>query len=292
MEYPMCTLILGEGTFNGLVGVTAHEASHSWFQGVLASNEALYPWMDEGFTDFASDESLASMFNEENTHQGSYNGYFALVRGGFQEPASQHSDHYNINRTYSTVAYSMGAVFLHQLKYIIGEEVFYKGMRQYYNTWKFKHPEPNDFIRVMEKVSGLQLHWYLSYWINTTKRINYGIKTIIPSASETFVTLERLGEFPMPVDLVVTYKDGSKEMFYIPLSETLGNKQVDDKTIQRNDLQAWPWVNPTYTLKIGRKAEEIATLEIDPTQRMADIDRKNNKVDADAARIPYQDPTK
>jgi aminopeptidase N len=215
-----------------------------------------------------------------------------LVKSGLQEPASQHSDHYNTNRTYSTVAYSMGAVFLHQLKYIIGEEVFYKGMRQYYNTWKFKHPEPNDFVRVMEKVSGLQLHWYLGYWINTTKRINYGIKTVLPAGSETFVTLERVGEFPMPVDLVVTYKDGSKEMFYIPLNETLGNKQVEDKTIQRNDLQAWPWVYPTYTLKIGRKAEEIATLEIDPTMRMADVDRKNNKVDAGMATKPYQDPTK
>ena len=50
------------------------------------------------------------------------------------------------NTAYSTAAYSMGTVFLHQLKYIIGEEIFYKGMRQYYNTWKFKHPEPNDFI--------------------------------------------------------------------------------------------------------------------------------------------------
>ncbi len=51
----------------------------------------------------------------------------------------------------------MGTVFLHQLKYIISEETFYKGMRTYYNSWKFKHPEPNDFIRVMEKASGLQI---------------------------------------------------------------------------------------------------------------------------------------
>lgn len=293
MEYPMCTLILGEGTFNGLVEVTAHEVSHSWYQGVLASNEALYPWMDEGFTDFASNESLAAMFNGENAHGGSYNGYFALVRSGMQEPASQRSDHYNTNRTYSTIAYNMGTVFLHQLKYIMGEELFYKGMRQYYNTWKFKHPEPTDFIRVMEKVSGMHLSWYMSYWINTTKRINYGIKTILPGdANETFVTLERLGEFPMPVDLVVTYKDGSKEMFYVPLNETLGNKQVEDKTMPRTDLQAWPWVNPTYTLKVGRKPQEIASLEIDPSMRLADIDRKNNLVDTESATKPFQDLTK
>jgi aminopeptidase N len=114
-------------------------------------------------------------------------------------------------------------------------------MRLYYNSWKFKHPEPNDFIRVMEKVSGLQLKWYMSYWVNTTKKIDYTIKTVLEKEGNTYVTLERAGEFPMPVDLVVTYKDGSKELFYIPLNETLGSKPVEDKNLKRTDLTAWPW---------------------------------------------------
>src|SRR5688572_14583955 len=125
MEYPMCTLITGERSFGSLVGVMAHEASHSWFQGVLASNESLYPWMDEGFTEFSSNESMGIMFKESTPHQASYGGYFALVKSGLQEPANQHSDHYNTNRAYGTVAYNMGSILLHQLKYIIGEENFF-----------------------------------------------------------------------------------------------------------------------------------------------------------------------
>jgi len=292
MEYPMCTLILGEGSLDGLIGVMAHEVAHSWYQGVLASNESLYPWMDEGFTDFASQEFESSVANEKPNHQGSYGSYFGLVKSGLQEPISQHSDHYNTNRAYSTAAYSMGTVFLHQLKYIIGEETFYKGMRTYYNSWKFRHPEPNDFIRVMEKASGLQLKWYMSYWVNTTKTIDYGIDNIIEYEGSTYATLERIGTFPMPVDLVVTYKDGSKELYYIPLNETLGNKPVEDQSIQRRDLEAWPWVNPTYTLKINRKASDIASLEIDPTLRMADVERKNNKVEIGPQIKAYEDPTK
>jgi hypothetical protein len=292
MEYPMCTLIMGEGSFEGLVGVMAHEASHSWYQGVLASNESLYPWMDEGFTDFASQEFRASITKEKDAHAGSYGSYFSLVKSGLQEPISQHADHYNTNRAYGTAAYSMGTVFLHQLKYVIGEEVFYKGMRQYYNAWKFRHPEPNDFIRVMEKASGLQLKWYMSYWVNTTKRIDYGIKTVLENEGSTFVTLERVGEFPMPIDLVVTYKDGSKELYYVPINETLGNKPVEDTSIQRRDLEAWPWVNPTYTVNIRRNASEIALLEIDPSLRLADIDRKNNMVDISQGLKAYENPTK
>lgn len=279
MEYPMCTLILGGGSLNGLIGVTAHEAAHSWFQGVLASNEALYPWIDEGFTDFASQEFESSVTGEKPTHAGSYMGYFNLVKSGLQEPISQHSDHYNTNRAYSTAAYAMGTVFLHQLKYVMGEESFYKGMRRYYNTWKFRHPEPNDFIRVMEKVSGLQLKWYMNYWVNTTKKIDYGVKNVISRGDKTLITIERHGDFPMPIDLVVTLKDGSKHLYYIPLGEMLGGKEIEDKTIQRTDLVPWPWVNPTYTLDVSYDAATIESIEIDPSMRMADIDRKNNLVD-------------
>ncbi|MBX2916830.1 MAG: M1 family metallopeptidase [Cyclobacteriaceae bacterium] len=290
MEYPMCTLILGEGSQAGLNGVMAHEVAHSWYQMTLASNEALYSWMDEGFTDFASEEALNSITNQPNTHAGSYASYFGLVNSGLQEVATQHSDHYTTNRAYSTAAYSMGAVFLQQLKYIIGDEAFYKGMKRYYNTWKMKHPEPNDFLRIMEKVSGQQLHWYYRYWIQTTKRIDYGVGSVTEVNGNTMVELQRVGEFPMPIDLVVTYQDGSQELFYIPLNEQLGTKPVEDKTMKRTDLPVWPWVYPTYTVQVNRKVADIKSIEIDPSQRLADINRKNNvKVLSEVK--PFSDPT-
>ena len=294
MEYPMCTLILGEGSIPGLVSLFAHEAAHSWYQAIVASNEALYPWMDEGFADFARNEAMAQMFDvsKGSVHQGSYNAYFSLIDRGLQEPISQHADHYNTNSAYKVAAYSMGTVFLEQLKYIIGQENFYKGMRRYYDTWKFKHPEPNDFIRIMEKVSGLQLQWYMRYWVNTTKKIDYSVKNIIENGGSTFLVLERVGDFPMPVDLVLTFKDGSKQMFYIPTNETLGNKPIDDQTMERLDLQAWPWVYPTYTLNIQHKADDIVSVEIDPSMRMADVDRKNNLIDLSKGIQAYRDRTK
>lgn len=290
MEYPMCTLILGEGTQAGLNGVMAHEVAHSWYQMTLASNEALYSWMDEGFTDFASEEALNSITNQPNTHAGSYASYFGLVNSGLQEVATQHSDHYTTNRAYSTAAYSMGAVFLQQLKYLIGDEAFYKGMKRYYNTWKMRHPEPNDFVRIMEKVSGQQLHWFYRYWIQTTKRIDYGVGSVTEVNGNTLVELQRIGEFPMPIDLLVTYKDGSKELFYIPLNEQLGAKPIEDKNLKRTTLADWPWVYPTYTVQLNRNSGEIQSIEIDASQRLADINRKNNlKVLTEAK--PFSDPT-
>ncbi len=291
MEYPMCTLIMGEGTQAGLNGVMAHEVAHSWYQMTLASNEALHAWMDEGFTDFASEEALNAVFNEQNTHSGSYTSYFNLVKSGLQEPASQHSDHFTTNRAYSTASYSIGAVFLQQLKYLIGDAHFYDGMKRYYNSWKMKHPEPNDFMRVMEKTSGLQLQWYHRYWIHTTKRIDYGIGNLMEKDGNTLVELNRIGEMPMPIDLVVSYKDGSKELYYIGMNELLGKKPVEDANIKRIDAETWPWVLPSYTLQIPRKMSEVESIEIDPSQRMADIDRKNNTLVL-SERKPFKNLTK
>lgn len=278
MEYPMCTLVTGERSFPSLVGVTAHEAAHAWFQGVLGNNESLYPWMDEGFTSFASDESMAFLFDKkDDPHQGSFNGYFKLVERGLQEPLGQHADHYNTNIAYGISAYSMGAIFLQQLKYLIGEEVFYSGMRRYFNTWKFRHPEPNDFMRVMEKESGLELHWFLRYWIYTTKHIDYGVDKVTESAKGTSVLLKRIGNLPMPVDVLITYSDGTQEVFYVPMNEMLGDKDLSEYKMKSTVLDIWDWVAPDYSFSIERSINEITSIAIDPKNRMADIDRSNNK---------------
>jgi hypothetical protein len=292
MEYPMCTLILGEGNLNGLVSTAIHEISHSWYQAVLASNESLYPWMDEGFTSFTQDESLARFTGSENPHAGTYASYFNLVRSGLQEPASQHSDHYTTNRAYTVAAYSMGSMLLNQLRYIMGDKAFHQGMLNYFNAWKFRHPEPNDFIRIMEKTSGMSLSWFMRYWINTTKRIDYGIRQIVAQDNKTFVVLERIGELPMPVELTITLRNGQQELYYIPLNETLGSKSNADYNIPVHIHTPWPWVNPTYTLEINKPLQDILSMEIDARQQTADIDRKNNRVDFAEGFRNYTDPTR
>lgn len=66
MEYGMCTLITGNRKYGSLVGVTAHEMAHAWFQFILATNETKHEWMDEGFTSYISDEAMNEVMNEEN----------------------------------------------------------------------------------------------------------------------------------------------------------------------------------------------------------------------------------
>lgn len=281
MEYPMSTLITGNRSLGSLVGVTVHEFIHNWYYGVLATNESRYPWMDEGFTTYTSALVMDHLFNEgksENPHKGSYRSYFNIIEDGKQEALDTHADHFHTNRAYGTASYATGAVFLKQMRYVIGGRTFDRGIKKYFNTWKFKHPDGRDFLRVMEEESNMVLDWYYQYFIETTKHIDYGITSVVGSGQSTYITLKRHDLMPMPIDLMVTYKDGSKELFYMPLRIMRDNKPNERPDIPRTIMPDWPWVKPTYTLEVGKPASQIKRVEIDPSQRMADINRDNNVI--------------
>ena len=283
MEYPMSTLITGHRPLESLVGVMVHELVHSWFHGVLATNEGLHPWIDEGFTVFASSLTMRELFPEKadstSPHAGSYSSYINLAKSGLEEPLSTPADHFHTNTAYGAAAYSKGAVFLEQLGYIIGNDNRDRGMLRYWDTWQFKHPNPNDFIRVMERESGLELDWYKHYWVYSTKSIDYGIAAVEERGNNTTkITLERIGLMPMPIDLVITYNDGSQEMIYLPLVIQRGAKPQEEGMPIRIMTQRWPWTHPTAEVVLNKAKSSIKSVEIDPSGQMADINGENNKL--------------
>jgi len=276
MEYAMCTLITGERQFGSLVGVTAHEFAHSWFNHVLATDESKHEWMDEGFTTYISNLFMDQMSNQnsDNPNARSYRGYISLANSGKEEPQTTHADHYEHNGAYGTSAYSKGAVFMAQLGYIVGDEVRDQIIKEYYNTWKFKHPDPNDFKRVAERVSGMDLEWYLRNWTMTTKTIDYSIDNLSSLDGAVMVSLSRKGTIAMPLDIEVTMNDGSRRMYYIPLEEMRGTKDVPRNWTTVND---WTWAIPNYELELeGISMRNIRSVKIDPRGYMADVDPKNN----------------
>jgi aminopeptidase N len=261
--------------------------------------------MDEGFTSYG--EEMVSHYYETNfatqspyiseaakkqilvnlerqskllpaVQNGNYSGYIALAKSGYEEPMSTHADHFNTNYAYSSAAYAKGGTFLGVLGYMMGEAKRDQLMLNYYNTWKFKHPNVNDFIRVAEKTSGLQLQWLKEYWVNSTKTIDYGLNDIQVSGNAALISIQRVGKFPMPIEVVVTYKDGSSELHYIPLDLMLGGKAQEGSMKQINHPE-WKWTHPTYTFESTQPLGAIKSIEIDPSQRMPDINRSNNKIE-------------
>lgn len=300
MEYPMATLISSPS-----LGTAFHEWMHSWYQMMLATNESLYAWMDEGFTSYAED--LVSKFyhnypsitdyqnalknNPQNdglktlmdylpqNHAGAYASYFNLAKSGLEEPMSTHADHYNTNFAYSADAYSKGEVFMEQLGYVVGEANRDLILKTYYNDWRFKHPNPNDFIRTCEKVSGIQLDWYKQYWVNSTKTIDYGIDSLWEENGEAKIRIKRIGLMPMPVDVSIKSKDGDSLFFNIPLNLMFGSKPAmfeNSKQTKYIVCEEWKWTHPFYIVSVKKRLADIIRVEIDPSKTMADVERKNN----------------
>lgn len=278
MEYGTATLVTGGRNIKSLVDVIFHEAAHSWYQHLFGINETVDEWFDEGFTSYIQDIAFQHLFERKgsldtNPVIGAYRAYYKLALSGKEEPMSLLADYYKTNYAYSNQAYNKGAVMAEQLGYIIGKENLDKTFLKFYEIWKFKHPTPNDFKRVAEEISGINLKWYFNLFINTTRTIDYSINKI----TDKEIELENKSDIAMPIDLLVEYQDGSKELFYIPLREMRGEKPKETYAlyddVKWTVITDWFWTKPTYTIPINKKVKRA---EIDPTKRLADVDHTNN----------------
>ena len=276
MEYPMATLITGNRTLKSLVGVSVHEAMHSWYQGLLASNEALFAWMDEGFTCYASNRIEKELFPEDfsDPHAGSYAGYKRIATSDYEEPLCTHADHFETNWAYGTASYSKGVVILDQLSHIVGQKVIDKSLKRYFDEWAYKHPNASDFKRIVEKESGIELDWYFEYFVNTTKTIDYSIHEITGDEKGTQILLKK-GEMPMPVEFNIVLQNGTVSKYYIPTVLMRGEKEVELNT---KILSDWAWTNPYYSIRLDQAPSEIKEIQLHTTGHIADIEPLNDKI--------------
>lgn len=278
MEYGMTTMILGEGEkLEGLVGLMAHEGAHSWFQQMLATNESMYPWMDEGFTTYAEDYTMGILFPDEHRKHhwiDTLDGYRKFILSGKEEPAHWLADHHDFGTAYSVASYTKGATYLVQLNYLMGAKTMDRVMKEYYNQWALKHPTPRDFFHIAQRISGLDLKVFNHYWIGTTEKIDYGIQRLDFQNNQNIIGLKRFGKIPMPITLKVSFKNGSEKEFYIPqnLFRTLPKEITNGKTILPN----WDWTSADYSLHLPYGTPEIAKIEIDPSGMLADTNLANN----------------
>jgi hypothetical protein len=148
-----------------------------------------------------------------------------------------------------------------------------------YRKFKFRHVDHHDLLAVAEDISGMQLGWYGGYWVNTTNTINYGIDSLWQEGTKIKVRIKNTGQIPMPIDLMVTFKDGTRHLAYIPQYQSFGNKPNEDSTVKRTVHEPWKWTHPTYTVELEGQLINVQLAEIDPSQRMADVNRNDNRLE-------------
>ena len=278
MEYPMINFITGGRTPNSLIGVTAHEAAHEWFYGVLASNESDYSWMDEGFTSYATTEAQAFLSGLPSaSHLGAMLNVLALQEQGLYERINTPADWFETNGAFGVASYSGGEMVVDLLGYVISDSLRDRFLQAYYERFTFRHPNPEDVEKVAEDVSGLRLDWFFEQFLNTTRTLDYAITDLDSERSgdawETEIRLRREDAITMPVDVRLVLENGLTQWVNVPLGLMQGHKPVPEGWIV---AEPWHWTSPAYTLRVPTTARVIRA-EIDPRGQMPDRNRLNNR---------------
>ncbi len=294
MEYPMLIMITGRRSRTSMIGILVHEIGHNWFYGLIGNNESKEAWIDEGGASFVTPRvfkeflgkkwedfpGIDKLLRPASDIYGGYRNYIVFSNFGYEEPVLLHSDFFRESVTYTNAVYGKGASIFEMLGYVVGDSVFDKIMKEFFNEWAFKHPTTKDFERVAEKVSGMELDWFFDQWLKTTRKCDYAIegfkgKWETKNGQRKYIAQVKLrnrGQIVMPIDLYFYFKDGTYQKVIIPLDLQLKPK-FEPGAIT---LGFWYWVNPTYEFEIEFD-KEVKFVEIDSRLKLRDINRLNNR---------------
>jgi len=295
MEYPMLVMCSGETPDYYLL--FWHEIAHNYFMGAVASNQTDRAFLDEGFTTFLEIAAMENFlgrednlnrkdtvykkhfypFDEDRLHRG-FRPYMTPALQGYTIPMPLNADKAPEWMIYRAASYYKPVCMLFAVEYMFGREILYKCIREYYQTWQFKHPYEMDMAASFEKSANAELSWFFQQWIYTDKKLDYELNTVKLVDSEagkyTYkIRVERVGEMVMPLRLQALLKDSSKINYWLPLNDN-PPPSADFIVLSQWDQLRAPLVNYEFEITFPAK---IKSLDIDPEHLLADINPLNNR---------------
>jgi peptidase M1-like protein len=221
MEYPMVAMEARGESKEDLYSVVTHEIGHMWYPMTVGSDERRYAWMDEGFNTFINTFSEEGYFKRDDATRR--RGETAYVLQNDQaitsQPIMTYANRYRTGSNLGSLAYVKPSIGLLTLRNkILGPEVFDSAFREYTKRWAFKHPQPADFFRTVEDVSGRDLDWFWRGWFFTTAALDQSVESVTQSSGGVAkIVIRNLGQQVMPVELQVTLADGTSKLLEFPV---------------------------------------------------------------------------
>src|SRR5213596_820886 len=261
MEYPMIVFCGHRAGDRALFGVTTHELGHEWFPMIVGSNERLYAWMDEGFNTFINISSgLAFYHDSVPLGRGPAAQWAAQAAAGRDQPPILAADRVT-PALLGSVEYGKPAAGLYLLRQQLLDDTtrFDTAFREYTRRWAYKHPTPADFFRSMEDALGEDLSWFWRGWFYRTDLVDQAVDSVRTRRDSTGmlagIFLSSPGGLPMPVDLRLTFADGTVEQVRLPVEI---------------------WYEGNRFLYVRRVPSDVIKAEIDPEKNFPDVRRENN----------------
>jgi hypothetical protein len=281
MEYPTITVI---GNFENdyrLEQVIMHEVGHNWFYGFLASNERVYPYMDEGVNSANEARYMETKYpnlilsetinvpgflirlGEIDKIPYSHSNELAYLlneKRNYSQVINERSEYYT-QMNYGVMVYMKAAFVFNHLRHYMGDEAYDRAFHNYYKNFLFKHPYPADLQQVLEAETEKNLDWFFTDMLSTTKRADYAILKVDGNK----VLLKNTGEINSPV-----------------LVQTASNEQiVSEQWIDGFEGENW----------LELDSENFDKVYIDKNQITYDDNRHNNIYDVEAT-LPKFEPLK
>jgi hypothetical protein len=243
MEYPMMVNDLSSDDSSYVRKVTSHEIFHSYFPFYMGINESKYAWMDEGFASYG--DYLISRALDKSGYSSIYylDRYKANQFYDVDVPIISNSKFLK-KYTYHYNAYAKPAVFLIILRDLLGDELFKKTIREFMARWHGKHPTPYDLFFTVYNITGQNLNWLIQPWFFEFGYADLGLKSFKRTGNGYEIIIARTGGFPVPLNLQITYTDGSKMLI-------------------EKDVSIWEEGKPTFTLMINSN-QPIKMIELLP----------------------------
>ena len=259
MEYPMMTLIgpyTQEGA-NALYAVITHELAHEWVPMQVSTDERRYSWMDEGTTQFNENEAETNYFHApDNRYQiEDQETYLTVSRMGLEGEIMRRSAFHYDGYAYEVATYEKPATVLVALKGVLGDSIFYKGLREFIQRWKGKHPYPWDMWNTFENVSGKDLDWFWQEWYFTTWTLDQAVGSVTNTPAGALIRIDNVGYVNMPVLLTITQDNGQ---------------------VSKREIPVDVWLNGSTSTTVTIPGAKVTRVEIDAGRVFPDANRANN----------------
>lgn len=297
IEYPNLVIINNYiSNTRDLSATIIHEIAHQWFYGLLANNQTRYGWMDEGFATYFENLAMQEVYSKSYRYVHSPTGvwgkwlgydddfwqrdlltYQRYIRSGMSEPIDTPFDWFQ-NDPYIP-SYQKMSLVISQLRLVLGDSIFWMGIKDYYRTWRFRHPYPKDLFSCFEKVSERNLNWFFDEWLNTTWVCDYSIDGIwgeydlkrSHNIYEANIRFKREKSIVMPLDFRVHLNNGLTLDYRIPV----GDGQTFFSTTGQK-FSPWSYTEAEKSIHLSLP-DKIKKVEIDPEHRLLDVNPFNNE---------------
>ena len=282
MEYPNVTVIGSTATKEALEVVIVHEVGHNWFYGILGSNERDFGWMDEGLNTLNEMRYVAEKY-PKNTRLSDMAGgmakklgfeglshkdegdvlYRCMASFGIDQPIHTHSTDFS-SANYGGVMYQKTGLVFHYLKAYLGDSLFDACMQAYFERWKFRHPQPEDFRAVLEEVSKQDLGWVFDGLIDSRKVADYKIVGVRQSVGKSLVKVKSVGQLDGPIVVQRIENGAVAESVWV----SPGKDGKKYPTVQLGASQS------KFGVQKGRRITD--TFVIDANRMIPEVNRNNN----------------